>query len=169
MANLFGMARLFGVGLPLAYTLQAMASLAAAAIVVAVWRRRPALSLPALAAVLAAASLVAAPLALLYDLMLGVVAGAWLVRGRASPAAAGWEGSALAALFVLLLGGPRLVETWHLPIFPLAALALLAVAARRARREAAVARTVASPASSPPSAASEGAGRRRLPSAWLAR
>jgi hypothetical protein len=100
---------------------------------VVVWRRP--LSLPTRAATLAAASLVAAPLALLYDLMLGVIAAAWLVRDGNSPAAWGWQNPALAALFVVVLDGRGLAENWHVPVFPLAALALFAIAAARARRE----------------------------------
>ncbi len=133
MANIFGAASLLGAGAPFAYGLQAVASLVAAAIVVVVWRRR--LSLPTRAATLAAASLIAAPLALLYDLMLGVITAAWLVRDSDSPAA--WPGQkiALAALFVLLLDGRGLAEKWHVPVFPLAAIALLAIAVARAWRE----------------------------------
>jgi alpha-1,2-mannosyltransferase len=135
MANPFGAARLLGAGLPFAYAAQAAASLAAAAVVVVVWRRRR-LSLPTRAAVLAAASLVAAPLALLYDLMLGAIAAAWLIRDRASPAAAGWEATVLAALYPLLLAGRGLAGSLRIPVFPLAALALFAMAAARAWREA---------------------------------
>jgi hypothetical protein len=133
MANTFGAARLLGAGAPFAYALQAVASLAAAVVVVIVWRRR--LSLPTRAAVLAAATLVAAPLALLYDLMLGVIAAAWLVRDGNSPAASGWQKLALAALFLLLLDGRGLAESWHVSVFPLAAIALVAIAGARARRE----------------------------------
>jgi alpha-1,2-mannosyltransferase len=133
MANTFGAARLLGAGAPFAYGLQAAASLVAAGIVVVVWRRP--LSLPTRAATLAAASLVAAPLSLLYDLMLGVVAAAWLVRDGDSPAASPWQKIALAALFLLLLDGRGLAERWHVPTFPLAAIALLAIAVARAWRE----------------------------------
>ena len=98
-----------------------------------VWRRR--LSLPTRAATLAAASLVAAPLSLLYDLMLGAIAAAWLVRDREAPAAALWEKWALAALYLLLLDGRGLAEDWHVPAYPLAAIALFAIAAARAWRE----------------------------------
>jgi alpha-1,2-mannosyltransferase len=138
MANPFGAARLLGADVTLAYALQTAASLAAAAIVVAVWQQR--LSLPTRAAVLAAATVVAAPLALLYDLMLGAVAAAWLVRDRNSPVAAGWEMIALAAIYVLLLDGRNLGEEWHIPVFPLAAIGLLAIAAGRAWRELALRR-----------------------------
>ena len=133
MANPFGAARLLGAGLPLAYGVQAAAALAAAAMVVAVWRRR--LSLPTRVATLTAATLAAAPLSLLYDLMLGAIAGAWLVRDRQSPAASRSEIAVLAAIFLLLLDGRGLAEQWHIPVFPLAALVVLAIAGRRAWRE----------------------------------
>jgi hypothetical protein len=93
------------------------------------------------AAVLASGTLVALPLSLLYDLMLGSIAAAWLVRDRASSAARGWEMSALAGmLFALLLSTPALAEKWHLPIFPLAALALFTIAAGRGWRQLRAAR-----------------------------
>ena len=133
MANLFGAARLLGAGLAVAYLLQAVAGLAAAALVVSVWRGG--LSLPARAATLCAATLVAAPLALLYDLMLGAVAALWLVRDRTSPVAAGWEMAALAVLYMVLLDGRGLGERLGVPAFPLVALLLLAIVAARARRE----------------------------------
>jgi len=133
MANPFGAARLLGAGPALAYGLQAAASLGAAAIVVVVWRRR--LSLPTRAATLAAAAVVAAPLALLYDLMLASIAALWLIRDRDSPAAAAWEKVALAALFLMVLDGRGLAERWHIPAFPLAVLALFAIAGARSWRE----------------------------------
>jgi alpha-1,2-mannosyltransferase len=133
MANTFGAARLLGAGPPFAYALQAMASLVAAVVVAIVWRRH--LSLPARAATLAAAALVASPLALLYDLMLGVIAAAWLVRDGNSLSAWAWQKLALAALFLLVLGGRSLSESWHVPVFPFAAIALFAIAGVRAQRE----------------------------------
>jgi alpha-1,2-mannosyltransferase len=138
MANPFGAMRLLGADPPVAYVVQIAASLSALVLVVAVWRAR--LSLPTRAAVLAAATLVAAPLSLLYDLMLAAVAGCWLIRDRASPAAAGWERTVLVALYVILLDGRGIAEALHVPAFPLAALALLAIAVARAWREAALSR-----------------------------
>jgi hypothetical protein len=140
MATTFGAARLVGADPALAYGLQAAASLGAASLVVVVWRRR--LSLPTRAATLAAATLVAAPLALLYDLMLAALAAAWLIRDRHSPAAAAWENIALAALCLslVLVGHPSQAERWHVPVFPLAAMALFAIAGARARREMAMRR-----------------------------
>jgi Glycosyltransferase family 87 len=133
MANVFGAARLLGAGATLAGVLQAAAGIAAAGAVIAVWRRG--LSLPTRGAMLAAATLVAAPLVLLYDLMLGTVAAAWLIGDRNSAAAAPWEKTALAAFYLVLLHGPHHGAPWPLPIFPVAALALFAIVGARAWRE----------------------------------
>ncbi|HEX3861343.1 MAG TPA: glycosyltransferase family 87 protein [Stellaceae bacterium] len=135
MANSFGAARLLGASAPFAYAAQAAASVLAAAVVVTAWRRRP--TLPTRAVMLLAGALVAAPLSLLYDLMLGVIAAAWLVRDRASPAAAPWESVALALLYMVLLCGRGVPENWHIPVFPLAALGLFAIAIARMWRETA--------------------------------
>jgi alpha-1,2-mannosyltransferase len=133
MVSPFGAVRLLGGSVVLAYAVQAVASLTAASFVVVVWRRG--LSLPTRAAVLVSATLLALPLALLYDLMLGAVAAVWLVRDRRSAAARAWEGPVLAGLSLLLLDGRYLAESWHVPVFPLAALALFAMAVGRAVRE----------------------------------
>jgi alpha-1,2-mannosyltransferase len=140
MANTFGAARFLGAGASVAYILQAAASLSAAVIVGIVWRRN--LSLPTRAATLAAASLVAAPLALLYDLMLAVIAAAWLVRDRDAPSAWKGQGIALAALYLLLYAASFVMATnrdfaerSHVPVFPLAAISLLSITGAQARRE----------------------------------
>jgi hypothetical protein len=111
-----------------AYTAQAAATLGAGLLVGFVWRRG--LPLPIRAATLAAATLVAVPVALIYDLMLAAVAAAWLVRDPAG--LAGWERVVLAALFVPSMLPPSLAEAWHIPAGPIAALALLALIAARA-------------------------------------
>ena len=100
----------------------------------ATWRRG--LSLSTRAAVLTAGTLLAAPLCLYYDLMLGAVAGAWLLRDRDWPAA-DWEKPVLALLYLVPLEGRHLAEIWQLPVFPLAAAALFALCLARAWREAA--------------------------------
>jgi alpha-1,2-mannosyltransferase len=108
-----------------AYMAQAAATLGAGLLVGFVWRRG--LPLPIRAATLAAATLVAVPVALIYDLMLAAVATAWLVRDPAG--IAGWERVALAALFVLSMIPPGLAEAWHVPAGPVVALGLLALVA----------------------------------------
>lgn len=144
MANLFGGARVLGADASLAYALQAVATLSAGIIVVATWRCR--LSLPTRAAVLAAATVVGAPLVLLYDLMLVAIAAVWLVRDRNSPAASGWEMVLLAVIYLVLLDGRVLAEVWHVPVFPLAAIGVLAIAAGRAWRELGLSRAASDPA-----------------------
>lgn len=129
-ASPFGAIRLIGGGVTLAYAVQIAASVAAAVLVGIVWRRN--LSLPLRAATLAAATLVAVPLALLYDLMLAAVAVAWLVRETGDGAAPAWEKTVLAGLFVLLLDPRHLGAAWHLPVTALAAFAVFALVARRA-------------------------------------
>jgi alpha-1,2-mannosyltransferase len=111
-----------------AYMAQAAATLGAGLLVAFVWRRG--LPLPIRGAALAAATLVAVPVALIYDLMLAAVAAAWLVRDPAG--LAGWERVALTALFVLSMTPPGLAEAWHVPAGPIVTLALLALIAARA-------------------------------------
>ena len=111
-----------------AYMAQAAATLGAGLLVTFVWRRG--LPLPIRAATLAAATLVAVPVALIYDLMLAAVAAAWLVRDPAGLAR--WERVALTGLFVLSMTPPGLAEAWHIPAGPIVALALLVLIAARA-------------------------------------
>jgi alpha-1,2-mannosyltransferase len=111
-----------------AYTAQAAATLGAGLLVAFVWRRG--LTLPIRGATLAAATLVAVPVALIYDLMLAAVAAAWLVRDPVG--LAGWERVALAGLFLLSMVPPSLAEAWHAPTGPVVTLSLLALIATRA-------------------------------------
>ena len=131
-ANPFGAVRLLGGPVALAYGVQGLASLAAAALVLVVWRYR--LSLPLRAAGLAAASLVAAPVAIFYDLMLGTIAVCWLMRDE-SPASTPAEKTFFAAITVLLLDVRHLGESWHLPVAATATLGLFAIVTARAFRE----------------------------------
>jgi alpha-1,2-mannosyltransferase len=132
-ASPFGAVRLWGGSVALAYAVQAAAGLTAAALVVIVWRRG--LSLATRGATLAAATLVAAPLALLYDLMLGTVAAAWLLRDDGKGGATPLEKTVLVGLYLLLLDARKLGETWHVPAAALAACGLFALVAARAARE----------------------------------
>src|SRR5204862_4211185 len=131
-ANPFGAVRLLGGPVALAYGVQGLASLAAAALVLVVWRYR--LSLPLRAAALAAASLVAAPVAIFYDLMLGTIAVCWLIRDE-SPASTPAEKTFFVAITVLLLDVRHLGESWHLPVAATATLGLFAIVTDRAFRE----------------------------------
>jgi uncharacterized membrane protein (DUF485 family) len=129
----FGATRLIGGSVALGYAVQAVCTLVAAVIVTWVWRR-PA-SLPVRSAVLASATLVAIPLALLYDLMLGTIAACWLLRGGQKTAMQGWEKTALAILYAALLDSRGLAEQFSLPVTTMAALGLFGLATHRAWRE----------------------------------
>ena len=92
----------------------------------------------------AAATLVAVPVALVYDLMLAAIAAAWLIRAGGESGLPVWEKVALAGLFILPLNPRAIAETWHLPIAPVVALALLGLAGTNAFRSGAFARYVTS-------------------------
>ena len=121
----FGAVLLLGGSASGAYAVQAVATLSAALLVGFVWRRR--LALPIRAATLAAATLVAIPVVLIYDLILGAVAAAWLLRADGYDALRAWERAALAGSFLLLLNPRDVAEVWQFPVAPLVALALVAV------------------------------------------
>ena len=124
-------------GPALAYAVQAAVSVAAAVLVAWVWARP--LSLPVRAATLTAATIVAVPVALFYDLMLATVAAAWLYRSGGGFAPT--DRAVMAVLYVACLDPVRVAETTAVPLGPLAALAFLGLIAHRAWREPSVTRT----------------------------
>lgn len=126
----FGAMRLLGAGVPASYAAQAAFTAAAAASVALVWWRKA--SLPIRAAMLAAATLIAVPLALLYDLMLATVAACWLVRAARERGALPWELTGLAVFYAVLLDCRGLAEQLAVPVTSLAALGLFVLVARRA-------------------------------------
>jgi hypothetical protein len=126
----FGAVRLIGGSVALAYIVQTGFSLFAAGVVFVVWRQNT--SLPARAAILASATLVAIPLALLYDLMLATIAACWLLRRDARNPLLGWEKLVLAATYPAMLGCRGLIEKWPVPIATICALAMFAIATRHA-------------------------------------
>ncbi|HEV2186697.1 MAG TPA: glycosyltransferase family 87 protein [Stellaceae bacterium] len=130
--NPFGAMRLWGASIAASYAVQAIFSVIAAAVVAIVWYRGA--SLPTRAAVLASATLVAVPLSLLYDLMLGAVAACWLMRGQGRNAAP-WEKTVLAILYAALIDSRSLADQIALPVNTIAALVLFALATWRAFAE----------------------------------
>ena len=109
----FGGVRLLGGAPALAYLVQAVATAAAAALVAIVWFRK--LPLPIRAAALASATLVAVPLALVYDLMLAGVAGLWLLRAEGDYRLPEWGRWVLAGLFIMTLNSPLLKSLFDQP------------------------------------------------------
>jgi len=130
----FGGARLIGIPVPVAYGLQVAVTLAAAAAVGWVWRRKA--SLPVRAAVLCAAVPVAVHVALLYDMVLSAIAIFWLIRASRHTGWLPWEKTLLALVLIApLVSRFPFGMAWHVPLGPLAALTLLTLAVLHARRE----------------------------------
>jgi hypothetical protein len=120
-------------GLPVfAARLLWVACAASAAIAVAlIWRRG---SRETRNAALVAAALIAAPFALFYDLVLGSLAAAWLVRAASRDGFRRGEGAALALLMLAsFLAAAPVVGALHVPFGALVGPALLTLAVRRAR------------------------------------
>jgi glycosyl transferase family 87 len=120
-----------------AYAVQAIALLAGAAAVGWVWHRG--LSLAVRAATLCAATLLAIPVALFYDLMLATVAVCWLYRSKGGILPE-WR-VALAGLFAACLYPVSLFDSLRLPVGPVVALAVACAVAAHVRREMARPRT----------------------------
>jgi len=125
----FGAVLLLGGNSATAYTVQAAATLSAGLLVGFVWRSSYAL--PIRAATLAAATLVAIPVILIYDLTLAGVAAVWLISARGGDELPVWERVALAGSFLLLLDPRDLAEVSHVPVAPLVAVALIVAVATR--------------------------------------
>jgi alpha-1,2-mannosyltransferase len=128
----FGAVLLLGGSPATAYAVQAAVTLSAGLLVGFVWRSD--LALPIRAATLAAATVVAIPVILIYDLTLAGVAVAWLARARGGDELPVLEKVVLAGSFLLLLDPRDIAEASRLPIAPFVALALLAVVATRVVR-----------------------------------
>ena len=128
----FGAMLLLGGSPAVAYTVQAVATAAAAILVGIVWHQR--LPLPIRAAALASATLVAVPLALIYDLLLAGVAAAWLLQGEGRYRLPEWAKLALAGLYVLSLNPRGIATTWHLPVGPFISVAFAVLVATIALR-----------------------------------
>ncbi len=126
----FGAVLLLGGSASSAYAVQATATLIAGLLVGHVWRSGH--PLPIRAATLTAATLVAVPVALVYDLMLAAVAAAWLTRSEGGLSST--ENMVMAGLIILSLDPRDIAETWHIPVAPLVAVVVLALAAIHAFR-----------------------------------
>jgi hypothetical protein len=131
--TLFGGMRLMNVPSEIAYAVQGIGSLAAIALVAVVWRCK--CSLPIRAASLAAATLVAVPVGLIYDFLLAGIAIAWLVRAGCERGFLAWEKVTLATIFIVPLLSRNVGTATHVPLAQLALIALLGLIARRALRE----------------------------------
>lgn len=136
----FGAALLLGASARLALLVQVVAFLFAAAAVAWVWRG-PA-PFAARASVLLAATLLAVPLALFYDLLPLALGVFWLTRQGMRAGFLPWERLVLAAVYGVPLVSRYVGLGLHLPLGPAASLALLALGMAHARTARAPARHV---------------------------
>jgi alpha-1,2-mannosyltransferase len=130
MVTPFGAARLLGLDPSLCWLVQALVTAAMAVVVGWTWRRCPVLSLRA--ATLLAATMLAVPVALLYDRLLLLAAIGWLVQEGRSRGFRPWEKTVLLAAYLGSLLDYAVDSAWHLPLGPMISVAVLAVAVRRA-------------------------------------
>ncbi|MDE2228793.1 MAG: DUF2029 domain-containing protein [Alphaproteobacteria bacterium] len=132
MISPFGALRVLGGDVGPAYAVQGLATLTAVALVGFVWWRN--MSREIRCAVLAATTIVAVPVILLYDLMLGAVAAAWLIRAARQTGFLPWEKTALVAAYTIPLVALTAGQRGHVPLAPLAAILLLAMIMARANQ-----------------------------------
>ena len=129
----FGAVRMLGGDAALGFAVQAVSTIAIIAWVALIWRRG--LSLPVRAATLLAATPLAVPVFLYYDLVLGAMAMAWLVVAGRANGFLPWEKSALAAIYLATAFCGHTTITPRTMISPPIAVALFAVTVARARYE----------------------------------
>ncbi|MDR3537046.1 MAG: glycosyltransferase family 87 protein [Acetobacteraceae bacterium] len=132
VVTLFGAARLLGVGTTQAYAVQAVAAVLMAGLIALIWRRD--MSLPVRAASLLAGTLLAVPLALLYDKLLVLLAIAWLVREARRTGFQSWEKLVLLLTWPVSLLTWPVGSNWHVPLGPLVSFAVLLMCLRRVWR-----------------------------------
>jgi alpha-1,2-mannosyltransferase len=122
----YGALMAYGVGREVAFVVQAAVTLLTAAIVALVWRRGFQATLPVRAAVLLAATPIAVPVLMFYDLMLVFVALVWLSRVAPAGGVPKWlTGTAIAVFLGPLLSGNLATNSHWLMAFLTAALAFV--------------------------------------------
>ena len=136
MITIFGAERLMGFGVGPAYALQAVAALEMVMLVALVWRRTDSTAIRFVT--LLAATLLAVPVALVYDQMLLLLAVIWFVKEARDTVFLPWERLALATIYGLALLTWVLGTAWHLPLGPIPPSILLLLCVRRLWRFPAV-------------------------------
>jgi len=133
MQSLFAAIQLSGGSVTAAYAGQALLSLGVAATVWLIARRQP--GHHALGALMIAATLLATPFLLDYDLLLAAIPLAWLVSAGLKDGFLPWEKTILAAAFVLPLLSRAAAMQFGIALAPPVLAALFAIVIRRALRE----------------------------------
>ncbi len=132
MITMFGGLVLMGVDTEQAYVIQAFTALLMGGLIAVLWNGD--ISHPLRCASLLAATLLAVPLALVYDELLGLVAIGWLVREAREQGFLPWEKFLLAAAYPLSLLTWTVGTAWHVPLGPLISVTILSLCLRRVRR-----------------------------------
>jgi alpha-1,2-mannosyltransferase len=130
----FGAARLLGWAPATAYALQGVCAVLMAVLVAVVWRGRA--SLAQRAAILLVATLLAIPLALIYDQLVALLAIGWLLREAREAGFLAWEKLVLLTVYPLSLLTVLAGMAQHWPFGPLVSLVVLALCIRRIWRSA---------------------------------
>ena len=129
MITPFGAARLLGIEQSGAYLTQTVFTASMVIAVGLVWRRTT--NPVSRNGVLLAGTLLAVPMALLYDQLVLMVAIGWMAREAKSHGFLPWEKTCLAAMYLTALLAYAIGSEWKLPLFPLISAALLGLAIRR--------------------------------------
>jgi alpha-1,2-mannosyltransferase len=129
MVTIFGAERLMGFSVSAAYALQAVVSLEMVMLVALVWRRGTSRAIQMVT--LLSATLLAVPLALVYDQMLLLLAVIWFVREVKETGFLPWERLALFVLYVAVLLTWFVGNAWHFPLGPVPPSILLLLCVRR--------------------------------------
>jgi alpha-1,2-mannosyltransferase len=130
----FGAARLLGLAPSAAYMVQA--AVTGAMLLLAGWSWQRGLNRNLRAAIMLSATLLAVPLALLYDRVLLLVAIGWLVREGREAGFLSWEKTVLLGVYGATLAEYAVGSNWHVPLGPFISLAVLLLALRRSARSA---------------------------------
>jgi alpha-1,2-mannosyltransferase len=133
LVNLFGAVRLIGGSAGLAIGFQAVAFLFAVAMVALVWRGSRNREIRGVT--LVAATLVALPVVLFYDLLPAAIAIAWLIGDARRNGYVPWEKTILSLMYPVALLCRGVGEKTHVPIGWLVALGLLGLALAHVQRE----------------------------------
>ena len=139
----FGAARLLGFNPAASYLVQAFITGSMALLVAMIWRLAPGRA--ARAATLLAATMLAVPLALLYDKLLLLVAIGWLVRDGRREGFLSWETLGLVSIWLVSVAEYAIGSAWHVPLGPLISFAVLLLTLRRIERVTVVHRIAARP------------------------
>jgi hypothetical protein len=131
--SVFALVRMWGGSVLLAYSVQAIATVAVAAALIWLWRRRAEFALKA--AAVAIAALLATPYSLDYDLMVLAPALAFLAANGLTHGFRPYEASALAALWLMPLAARSVAEVTLIPLGVPLMLAVFALILGRAMAE----------------------------------